>query len=1127
VEREGGGGGVEKGGVGGDVDRGGEGGDVERGGAAPATTAPAEGATNYPAPRTTASPETVVPTCAACGSARCLDPQSLLVSQAEMAHVTCMNEITAVLQYELDCTRKTVTEETDGTVCCLVDLTNLLVKVLKEASANAEGCTHQVLATRVRDTLEHHADSMAADSHTVRVTGDAGPWTKEWTDMERRAWRVPGYIKPWTKPLTVLYGTVNKIISELDLAAPQLKPTVPRRKPCPAEGGGTTTQAANATVEAPSSKEGGANTPTGVGAGVGPGAGTGVGSGAGEGVELGAGAGVGAGADAVKGVGAGAGSVVEGQVASDVDVSGSGGGGKVVRPDEVSCEPPASESKGADNMSTNANGETPPSAGDRPSAPDGEDLCREGEGGSSGGGANVDVSTGEGEIVGGHAGVGAESGLGAGPEVVVGEGTGVGVEVGLGACTEVGAASPADSIAPSPSASSNTPSSDGVGAGASGASASVEPPATKDLKGPSDRKDRHRKVGEASNAFQGELTSGGNIYDVLGEAADDEVKAAPPEMVDVPVTTLFEVALGKVGMELFTVPGNGDCLLSSLIHPANHVDPNDAPETAAELRSTIAQKLRQELPLRRNEKGPAESLTVEEKAFVSEMIGVAGLDTKGQPTSSGIMSIQEQDKVVKQCREKHTNLQLPPDGPTACAWLRGVTVEAAYVEAGVAVTVLDGILAYVGRSSCNLSQFFLMELATHFMRPILVLVPKIVTIGAKFDSVDLFSVGIFSSPKVPADARPMLIANLPLNGHMALGCDQQKVFNHWQPISFESNAPAEKHSEAKLMEMGLDMEAAVMLASASPSAIAATLPWKKPASEKGKKDPVKGKEEGQTAGGEGTESPIPEWGPLQSLPLLDTSPGDITKATEVIKRCDAAIAGSKDEVQSRHLQKVRDMAAIWVKRRFDMLENPSDHPSPVEDDMQTDEETPYAKVLHAADLLVNAEQHDCRGSSITFQVMLDTAKWASVVTEFEPQLSCEQRAELDSTTVQALAHSLRLQSSFVKACSQAGKDVEGANLEDGFTVVTYRKKSTTAEDTNLKLAVKAGEMTAEVWRKENAFRDERGSKVKKAMWQQSNRTHVNNPARFNKSHPPGPAANKDHAAPVKNGGKVTPPPANG
>jgi hypothetical protein len=213
-----------------------------------------------------------------------------------------------------------------------------------------------------------------------------------------------------------------------------------------------------------------------------------------------------------------------------------------------------------------------------------------------------------------------------------------------------------------------------------------------------------------------------------------------------------------------------------------------------------------------------------------------------------------------------------------------------------------------------------------------------------------------------------------------------------------------------------------------------------------------------------------------------------------------------------------------------MLENPYDHPSPVEDDMQTDEETPFAKVLHAINLLAKAGQNDCVGSTITLQMILVTAKLASVVLKLEPQLSYEQRAELEPTTIEALAHSAGFQSSFAKACSQAGKAVEGANLEDiprGFTVVTYGKKSTTAEDTNLKLAEKAGAMTAEVWRNENTFRDQRGSKIKHAMWQQSNRAHVNNPARVNKSHPPGPTANKDHAAPVRNGGKVTPPPANG
>ena len=60
-------------------------------------------------------------------------------------------------------------------------------------------------------------------------------------------------------------------------------------------------------------------------------------------------------------------------------------------------------------------------------------------------------------------------------------------------------------------------------------------------------------------------------------------------------------------------------------------------------------------------------------------------------------------------------------------------------------------------------------------------------------------------------------------------------------------------------------------------------------------------------------------------------------------------------------------------------------------------------------------------------MILVTAKLASVVLELEPQLSYEQRAELEPTTIKALAHSAGFHSSFAKACSQAGKAVEGAN----------------------------------------------------------------------------------------------------
>ena len=69
-----------------------------------------------------------------------------------------------------------------------------------------------------------------------------------------------------------------------------------------------------------------------------------------------------------------------------------------------------------------------------------EELCREDEGASSGGGANDVAGTGEGELVDGCAGSGAESGMDAGPGVGVGEVPGVGMGVGLGACADGGVA---------------------------------------------------------------------------------------------------------------------------------------------------------------------------------------------------------------------------------------------------------------------------------------------------------------------------------------------------------------------------------------------------------------------------------------------------------------------------------------------------------------------------------------------------------------------------------------------------------------------------------------------------------------------------------------------------------------
>ena len=363
----------------------------------------------------------------------------------------------------------------------------------------------------------------------------------------------------------------------------------------------------------------------------------------------------------------------------------------------------------------------------------------------------------------------------------------------------------------------------GVRGDAGGASASVEPPTKLD----------QLTAGEASKAFWKARVAHHNPFAALeGEEDDGEGKV-------IPVTMLFKKALEEAGLELFNVLGNGHCLPLALTHQANIDDHNDAPETATELRSMVVQNLRQVLPHRKNGSETEKRLTVEEQTFVSQMIGVQGINAAGELSSSGILSAEVLDKIAKRCRVQVTLPQLPQDCANPGTWLRGATAQKACIEAGLAVSVLDEILAYVGSSSCDMLEFFLVPLAKHFKRPILVLVPHIDTTGTgcadepvKFDRVKLWSVGIHSAPQVPKHARPMIIANLPFNGTIVLGSNQAVALDHWQPVAFNKNAPAETTSEENLVVLGLERESATMLASASPTATSDTSPRKKPVRDK-------------------------------------------------------------------------------------------------------------------------------------------------------------------------------------------------------------------------------------------------------------------------------------------------------
>ena len=1019
-----------------------------------------------------------------------------------------MEEITAVFQCELDRTRKTVTEKTVGTVCCLDSVTNFLVKVLEEVSANAEGCTRQVLAMRARDSLEHHADSMAAYNHTVRVTGDTEPWTKSWARKER-AWCVTR-TEPWPKSGKVLYVTVHRIISELDPVPPQHEPTVPRRKPCPTEGGEATTHAANTSAEAPSSKVGGADTQrdagagvgtgagagvgsgagvglgadagagvgsgagagvgsgagagggagagasvgsgagvgggTGAGAGVGSGAGAGEGSGAGAGEGSGVGAGVGAGTEAFKGVGVGvgAGSVVEGEVASDVDENGSGGGVKVVRPDEVSGEPPASESKGADNLSTNANGETPPSADDSPNAPD--DTVSDMTPASEGEGANTSAADASGE-----------------PSASESE----------GASTLA-----VDAIGESPARKGEEDSTmaeiaiEGQGTNTRAASDSVEPLA----------KVGGNKRGESSKSFLKALAPNHNSFGVLGdEVADDEVKGAPPKTVDVSITDPVRALLHNMNLVMGDAPSVGsNCTVRSAERSMANTPwaDNITDQKAATIRLGMTKQYREVLNKRPHEVPPSgeERDLVCDLAYVDHCL----------------------DELRKLCTEE--GMVVPTSNADLREWLEDVLKGP---DHELSYKALDKVLEFVGRNSVMLRGPLFQRLAEWYERILVILLP---TLDVASGVVSVTAM-VFYPLKEQQGEAPLVMVNVPLYG------------------TFKQPLEVPRDDTSKKPRVSLD--------NFVQSAFHATLDHMCPV--------VRGTGKGNGEGGTVLDEAVVEllsrlpichdhaslralWTPLDALPLLDTTHGDVIVATDLAKDCAAAIDSCKDEKGTRRLQEIHHGALTWAERRLAQLKNWHGLCPPTnENDMQTEGEDRGAKVLRVAAELTEVSRFDSDVPAISLLRMSQISYLAKILKELDEQdsQSLEQHAKLEPTTSRALTRATWLQGEFNEAHSLAQKAVAAAVSNDGFTFVTYAKKSSasTEHDKNLQLAGEVREKTKQVWAQEKRHSDRRGWEIKRAMWQPSGR------ADDNKKYPSDQHANKGHSLAASQGHepKASPP----
>jgi hypothetical protein len=266
------------------------------------------------------------------------------------------------------------------------------------------------------------------------------------------------------------------------------------------------------------------------------------------------------------------------------------------------------------------------------------------------------------------------------------------------------------------------------------------------------------------------------------------------------------------------------------------------------------------------------------------------------------------------------------------------------------------------------------------------------------------------------------------------------------------------------------------------------------------------------------------WAALDSLPLLESTHGDVIVATVLAKDCAAATDSCTDEKGSRRIQETLHGALSWSERRLEQLRNWYVlSPPPNENDMQTEGEDRGAKILRVAAELNEDARFDSDGPAISLLRMSQISHLANTLKELDEQdsQSLEQHAKLELTTSRAFTRAAWLEGEFNRAHSLAQEAVTAAVSDMGMTLVTYakRSKSSTEYEKNLLLAREAGVLTQKVWTTEKALALKRGSDVKSALW------HMSDLARANKKNPPVPNANKVPASMASQGHepKASPP----
>jgi hypothetical protein len=724
--------------------------------------------------------------------------------------------------------------------------------------------------------------------------------------------------------------------------------------------------------------------------------------------------------------------VVEGEVAADVDESGSGGGGSVVRPDEVSGEPPASESRGADNLSTKANGETPPSAGDSPNAPD--DKVNDMPPASEGEGANTSAADASGE-----------------PSASKSEGAST-------LAVDANGESPASKGEEDSTLAEIT--KEGQGTNSCAASDSVEPLA----------KVVGNKRGESSKSFRETLAPNRNPFDLLGdEVADVEVKGPPPKTVNVSITDPVRALLHTMNLVVGDAPSVGNnCAVRSAERSKANTPWADtiSDQNAAAIRLGMANQSREVLNKRPHEVPPSG----EERDLVCDLATIPHcLDELRTLCTEEGMVVPTSDAEMLELLEN---------------MLKGQDHALSY-------KTLDKVLEFAGCNPVMLRGPLLQQLAEWYERTLVLLLP-ILDVASGTMSV----MGMVFHPRDEQQGEaPLVMVNVPLDGTFKQPLESpdalvQSAFH----AALDHMCPVVRGTGKGTGEGGAVLGEEVMeLMSRLPICHDHT-------------------------------SLRARLAALDSLPLLDTTHGDIIVATVLAKDCAAAIDSCTDEKGSRRIQEILHGALSWSERRLEQLGNWNGQCPPTnENDMQTEGEDRGAKILRVAAELNEDARFDSDGPAISLLRMSQISHLAKTLKELDEHdsQSLEQHATLEHTTNRAFTRATWLQGEFNRAHSLAQEAVSAAVSDMGLTLVIYAKKSksSTEHEKNLRLAREAGVLTQKVWTTEKALAVKRGSEVKSALW------HVSDLARANKRNPPVPNANKVHASTASQGHepKASPP----